>query len=188
MRQPVFITAILTSALGYSVMIMVMTATPIAMHLCGHTTDDSATVIQWHVLGMFVPSFFTGYLIQRFGVTTVIIAGATILLLHVSLAVTGTDFLHFVSGLILLGIGWNFMFIGGTTLLTKSYTSGEQSKTQAAHDFIVFGIISLSSFAAGSILTKWGWNAVNLTVIPLILAALMVNIIHGYSQSAKLKT
>ena len=173
-RQPIFLAAIFASSIGYAVMIMVMTATPIAMKLCGHTTDDAATVIQWHVLGMFAPSFFTGNLIRRFGVTRIISAGVLILLTHVTLALTGTDFLHFVSGLILLGIGWNFMFVGGSTLLTQAYQENEQSKTQATHDFLVFGITSVSSFLAGAILNSFGWGMVNIVTIPLLAIALLM--------------
>lgn len=127
-RQKDTITAIISSAIGYSVMIMVMTATPLAMHHCGHSSDASATVIQWHVLGMFVPSFFTGILIEKFGVHKIILTGIIILFIHVIFALTGTDFFNFVSGLILLGVGWNFMFIGGSTLLSKVYREEEKRK------------------------------------------------------------
>jgi len=165
------ITALIASAIGYSVMIMVMTATPIAMHHCGHTSSDSATVIQWHVLGMFVPSFFTGSLIKKFGVHKIILSGIFILFLHVALALTGTDFMNFISGLILLGVGWNFMYIGGSTLLTTVYQPEEKEKTQAFHDFLVFAIISTSSFSAGGLLKYWGWEGVNMAVLPLLIFA-----------------
>jgi MFS family permease len=155
-------------------MVMVMTATPLAMHTSGHTHDDAALVIQWHVLGMFVPSFFTGALIDRFGVRTIILAGTLILGLHVTFALTGTDFLNFVSGLIFLGVGWNFLFIGGTTLLTRSYRAGEAQKTQAFHDFVVFGATTISSFSAGAILNHYGWAVLNVAVIPLLVLVLAV--------------
>lgn len=171
------ITALASSAVGYAVMIMVMTATPLAMHACGHSTNDSATVIQWHVLGMFVPSFFTGSLIDRLGVYKVILAGIFIFCLHILFALTGTDFLHFISGLIFLGIGWNFMFIGGSTLLTKAYRAPEKEKTQALHDFLVFAVISISSFAAGSILNHSGWKMVNIAAIPLLVIAFITIVI-----------
>lgn len=176
LRQKDTLTAIVSSAIGYSVMIMIMTATPLAMHHCGHSSDDAATVIQWHVLGMFVPSFFTGTLINKFGVRRLMFVGVIILFLHVTFALTGTDFFNFVSGLILLGVGWNFMFIGGSTLLTKVYTLAEKEKTQAFHDFFVFAVISISSFSAGSILNLWGWRGVNLATIPLLLFALIIMI------------
>lgn len=172
-RKKDTITALLSSAVGYSVMVMIMTATPIAMHHCGHSSNTSATVIQWHLLGMFVPSFFTGTLIKRWGVHTVIFIGIIILFIHLAFALTGTDFMHFISGLIFLGVGWNFMYIGGSTLLTRVYRPEEKEKTQAFHDFLVFGIISLSSFSAGGLLEHWGWQGVNLAVVPLLVFALI---------------
>jgi len=182
LKQPIFLAAIFSSVVGYAVMIMVMTATPLAMKGHGHTMDDSATVIQWHVLGMFVPSFFTGNLIERYGAHRIITLGILILFVHITFALTGTDFFHFISGLILLGVGWNFMFVGGSTLLTKSYQDSEKEKTQATHDFIVFGIISASSFAAGSILNHWGWTYVNLSAIPLLLIAFIIIRLFRYRE------
>lgn len=166
--------ALSSSAVGYSVMILVMTATPLAMRHCGHSLDASASVIQYHVLGMFVPSFFTGNLIARFGSHKIILIGILLLFAHVTLALSGTDFLNFVSGLILLGIGWNFMFIGGSTLLTKVYRNEEKEKAQAFHDFAVFLVISLSSFSAGTLLNHWGWRGVNLAAIPILFLSFML--------------
>ncbi|MEK6511168.1 MFS transporter [Myroides odoratimimus] len=171
-KQRKTVAALISSAVGYSVMIMIMTATPIAMHHCGYASEESATVIQWHVLGMFVPSFFTGGLIQKFGAKKIVVIGIVILFLHVFFALSGTDFFHFVSGLILLGIGWNFMFIGGSTILSKVYFPLEKEKTQAFHDFFVFGIISISSLSAGTLLNAWGWKGVNIAVIPMLTLAL----------------
>lgn len=173
MRQPVFLTALTGSSVGYAVMIMVMTATPLAMQMCGQSLGASATVIQWHVLGMFVPSFFTGNLIRRYGVLTVMSIGIILLAGHVFIALTGIEFLHFLSGLILLGVGWNFLFIGGTTLLTEAYRPTERAKAQAAHDFLMFGAVSLASFSAGGLLNAWGWRSVNLTVLPFLGMALI---------------
>lgn len=173
MRQPVFLTALIGSSVGYAVMIMVMTATPLAMQMCGQSLGSSATVIQWHVLGMFVPSFFTGNLIRRYGVLTIMSIGIMLLAGHVSIALTGIEFLHFLSGLILLGVGWNFLFIGGTTLLTEAYRPTERAKAQAAHDFLMFGAVSLASFSAGGLLNAWGWRSVNLTVLPFLGMALI---------------
>lgn len=172
LRQPVFVTALLGSMAGFAVMSMVMTATPLAMHMHGHHIDASATVIQWHVLGMFVPSFFTGVLIRRVGVLTVMAAGIALLAAHIAVALSGFALLHFLSGLVLLGVGWNFLFIGGTTLLTEAYRPAERGKTQAMHDFLVFGAASLASFSAGKLLDVWGWQAVNLTALPLLGVAL----------------
>lgn len=174
MSQPVFLTALMGSVVGYAMMILVMTATPIAMQQCGHAAGASATVIQWHVLGMFLPSFFTGNLIKRFGVLTVIAAGVLLILGQVLAALSGIEFLHFLSGLILLGVGWNFLFIGGTTLLTEACAPAERAKTQAAHDFLMFGAITIASFSSGSVLNVYGWRFVNLSVIPFLLAALLM--------------
>ncbi|MCD6060782.1 MAG: transporter [Moraxellaceae bacterium] len=172
LRTPVFLTALLGSTTGFAVMSMVMTATPLAMHQHGHHLDASATVIQWHVLGMFVPSFFTGTLIRRVGVLAVMAAGTLLLGSHVAIALSGHTFPHYVAGLILLGVGWNFLFIGGTTLLTEAYRPAEKGRVQAAHDFLVFGVTALASFSAGKLLAAWGWQAVNLTALPLLAVVL----------------
>lgn len=174
LKRPAFIAAIASSAVGSAVMVMVMTATPITMKICGYNADDSSLVIQWHVLGMFVPSFFTGDLIQRFGAVRVISCGILIFLLHLSLALSGTELFHFTTGLIFLGIGWNFMFIGGTALLTKSYATGDRAQSQAFHDFMVYAVATLSSFTAGAALDGWGWDVVNLIAAPLLIAAFMI--------------
>lgn len=179
MRQPVFLTALIGSSVGYAVMIMVMTATPLAMQMCGQSVGSSATVIQWHVLGMFLPSFFTGNLIRRYGVLQIMGVGIALLAGHVTIALTGIEFLHFLSGLILLGVGWNFLFIGGTTLLTEAYSPSERAKTQAAHDFLMFGSVSLASFSAGGLLNAWGWQSVNLTALPFLGVALTAVIALG---------
>lgn len=174
LKRPAFIAAITSSAIGSAAMVMVMTATPITMKLCGYDADDSSVVIQWHVLGMFVPSFFTGDLIQRFGAVRVICCGILIFLLHLSLALSGTELFHFTTGLIFLGVGWNFMFIGGTALLTKSYATGDRARSQAFHDFMVYAVATLSSFTAGAALDHWGWNVVNLIAAPLLIAAFAI--------------
>ncbi len=179
MKQPVFLTALMGSVVGYAMMIMVMTATPLAMRICGHPVGAAATVIQWHVLGMFVPSFFTGHLIKRFGALTVMGSGVLLIACQVAAALSGIDFFHFVSGLILLGIGWNFLFIGGTSLLTEAYRPSERAKTQAAHDFLMFGAITVASFSSGGILNAFGWRFVNLTVLPFLAIALLMILWYG---------
>jgi MFS family permease len=143
------------------------------MKIYGHSLGDSATVIQWHVLGMFLPSFFTGSLIHRFGVLPIIGSGIAILACHVAIALSGNDFYYFLSGLILVGLGWNFLFIGGTNLLTEAYLPAERAKTQAAHDFLMFAAVSIASFSAGGLLDLWGWRSVNLTVLPFLAVALI---------------
>jgi MFS family permease len=122
---------------------------------------------------MFVPSFFTGNLIRRHGVLPIMCIGIALLAGHAAIALTGIEFLHFLSGLILLGVGWNFLFIGGTTLLTEAYRPPERARTQAAHDFLMFGAVSLASFSAGGLLNAWGWQSVNLTVLPFLGTALI---------------
>ncbi len=173
-RQPIFLMAWTSAAVGYGAMTMVMTATPLAMTLCGHTFGASATVIQWHVLGMFVPSFFTGHLIRRFGVLTIIAAGAVLLAVHIAIVLTGDAFLNYLSGLILLGVAWNFLFIGGTSLLIRAYRPVEAAKVQAIHDFLIFAVVSLASFSAGGLLNSFGWRFLNMLVIPFLLLVLVM--------------
>jgi len=167
------ILALLSSATAFVVMGMAMTTTPIAMHGFGHSSDNPATVIQWHVLGMFLPSFFTGMLIQKFGVYRIIFTGILFLLLYIIIAVSGTGFANFVAALFIVGLGWNFLFIGGSSLLTKVYRTEEKEKTQAFNDFTVFAAMGISSFFAGSIFNHWGWNGVNLVLLPLLLVTLI---------------
>ena len=153
MRQPVFLTALCGSAVGFGVMIMVMTATPLAMQVCGHPLGAAATVIQWHVLGMFLPSFSRGTSSNESGVLPVMALGVLALAAHVVVSMLGTDLAHFVSGPILVGVGWNFLFIGGTTLVTEAYRPAERAQDPAAHDFLVFGLASRGIFSAGGLLT-----------------------------------
>ncbi|MGQ0709336.1 MAG: MFS transporter [Rhodoferax sp.] len=185
MRQGVFLTALIGSSVGYGIMVMVMTATPLAMQTCGHGLGAAATVIQWHVLGMFVPSFFTGAWIRRFGVLPIMATGTLLLAAHVAVALSGVEFAHFLSGLVLLGLGWNFLFIGGTTLLTESYRPSERAQAQAAHDFIMFGVVSLASFGAGGLLNTWGWQAVNLSALPFLALALLAVLALRLSRGRK---
>lgn len=182
MKQPIFLTALAGSSIGFSVMLLVMTATPLAMQLCGQTISSAASVIQWHVLGMFAPSFFTGNLIRRFGVLKIMTIGVALLLAHVAIALSGMEYLHFLSGLILLGVGWNFLFIGGTTLLTEAYHPCERAKVQAAHDFLMYVAISIATFSSGSLLSAFGWRAVNLAVLPMLAFALLMIVVLGVRQ------
>jgi MFS family permease len=167
-RQPVFVVAALAGGLGYGVMNLLMTATPIAMDLCSHPFAAAALVIEWHVVGMFAPGFFTGSLIKRFGVLKVILAGVVLVAGCVAVALNGNTIAHFVMALTLLGIGWNFMYTGGTTLLTESYTPAEKARTQGANDFIVFSIMVVSSLASGAMVTAAGWETMNRAVLPFL--------------------
>jgi len=174
LRQPVFLTALAGSGAGFIVMTTIMSSTPLAMQLCGLPLTASATVIQWHMLGMFVPSLFVGDLIRRFGVLQIMTAGALIVLLQIAINLNGISYGHFIVGLTLLGVGWNFLFIGGSTLLLQAWRPGEQGRVQAAHDFVVFGLGSIGSFASGALLTASGWNAVNVVALPLLVLALIM--------------
>jgi len=166
--QPVFIVAVLASALGYGVMNLLMAATPIAMAMCSHPFDNTALVIEWHVLGMFVPSFFTGSLIKRFGVLRVMAAGLALEGACVAVALNGVGLMHFAVALLALGVGWNFLFVGGTTLFTQAYRPEEKTTAQAAMDTIVFGTMTVTSFSSGALVTTQGWALLNLgSIVPL---------------------
>lgn len=176
LSQPVLLTSILGSAVGYSVMIMVMTATPLAMLGCGLPGPSVTPVIQWHVVGMFAPSFFTGNLVRRYGAPRVMQAGFVLLLGHVAIALSGLEFLHFASALVLLGVGWNFAFVGGTALLTQTYRPAEQLKVQAINEFLVFGLVAVSTLSAGWLYDRYGWTTLNLAVVPFLLLALLASV------------
>ena len=172
MSQPVFVVAALSAMLSYGIMNLMMTSTPLAMRAHDHHFSDAAFVLQWHMIGMYGPSFFTGSLINRFGVLNVILTGCLLLLLCVAAALSGTALLNFWTALFLLGVGWNFMFVGGSALLTEAHTPAERAKTQAANDFMVFATMAISSMSSGVLLNKSGWHAVNYGSIPfLVLAA-----------------
>jgi MFS family permease len=170
-RQPTYLVALFAAATGYGVMILAMTATPIAMVHHHHALADAATVIQLHVLGMFLPSFFTGSLIARFGVLRVMLSGVALLTGHVLTTLTGTGFESFAAALILLGVGWNFLYVGGTTLLTTTYTAAERGRAQATNDLSIFVVGLLSSLSAGALLDAAGWQMTNLLLLPWLAAA-----------------
>ena len=171
MQQPVFVVAVLGAAIGYGVMNLLMTATPLAMGLCGHPYSAAATVIGWHVVGMFAPSFFTGSLIQRFGVLQVMTAGALLLYAVVAIALSGISIPHFWVALVLLGIGWNFLYIGGTTLLSGACSPAERAKTQGANDSIIFLTMMVTSFGSGVLIDAKGWQVLNWLALPFITVA-----------------
>lgn len=170
--QPRYIVAVVAAMLGYGVMSLVMTSTPLAMNHHNHQFSDTAFVIQWHVLGMFVPSFFTGKIIASWGVLRVMIIGALAGLACVAINLAGTSIWHFWLALVLLGISWNFLYIGGTTMLTETYRPSERAKAQGINDFSIFAIVALSSLSAGYLHHNFGWQSVNLGVIPLLLIIL----------------
>jgi MFS family permease len=172
MRQPTFIVAALGSLIGYTMMSLLMTATPLAMRACGLGFTESAQAIQWHVLGMFAPSFFTGHLIRRFGTLPMMGVGAFLIGVCIICNLQGITLVNFWIGAILLGVGWNFLFIGGTTLVTELYTPAEKAKTQAAHDFIVFGGVACAALLSGVAHEEFGWQTMNHAVIPFLIIVL----------------
>ena len=173
MRQPVFIVAAVGAALGYGVMNLLMAATPLAMQVCGMPFSDAALVLEWHVIGMFAPGFFTGHLIKRFGVLPVMGAGVLLNALCVAIALSGQQLHQFVIALFLLGMGWNFLFTGSTTLAMQAYRPEEKDKAQAAINFCVFATMALTSFASGALVTTQGWTLLNLgSLLPVALTGL----------------
>ncbi len=171
MRQPEFIVAALVAMMSYGIMNLMMTSTPLAMHAHDHNFNASVMVIEWHVIGMYAPSFFTGSLISRYGVLKVIFAGVLIYFVSTAAALAGTAFINFWLALFLCGLGWNFMYIGASTLVTECHTPTERAKTQAANDFMIFATMAVSSMSSGVLLNKSGWNAVNLGTIPFLMLA-----------------
>ena len=176
--QPMFIVALVCGMLGYGVMALAMTATPLAMHSYAHPFSRTTFVIQWHVLGMFGPAFVTGHLIRRFGVLNIMLAGAVLGAACMIVNLAGSSVWHFWAALLLLGISWNFLFIGATTLLTETYRPEERAKTQALNDFAVFTTVALSSLSAGALQSRYGWQTVNMGLIPL-LAIILAFILWG---------
>ncbi len=172
MRQPTFLVATFGSMISYGIMVFVMTATPLAMSAELHSFDQTASVIQWHVLGMFGPSLVTGWLIQRFGVLTMIQAGAALTLGCMAVNLAGTSFWHFAIALLLLGLGWNFMYVGSTTLLTQTHTPTEKGKVQAAHDFLVFSFVAFATLLSGRVFYRFDWAWLNQLSWPLVLLTL----------------
>lgn len=169
MRQPKYVVALMSSVFGYAVMVLVMSATPLAMMACGFNFADSATVIQGHVIAMFLPSFFTGHLINRFGVLSIIATGAVIQLGCALVNLAGIEFYHFFIANVLVGLGWNFTYVGGSTLLTQTYTPEERAKVQASHDFIVYAATATAAGLSGVLQAQAGWTVVNAASIPLMI-------------------
>lgn len=176
-RQPAFIVAVLSGMVGYGVMNLLMTATPLAMKSCAHPFSEAAFVIQWHVIAMFAPSFVTGSLIKRFGVRQVMFTGVLLSLACVAIALSGVEVMHFWIALMLVGVGWNFMYIGGTTLLTEVHTPAEKAKVQGANDMAIFITMAISSASSGWLFNARGWELMNYGAIPFLVltgAAILV--------------
>ncbi|MCB1491730.1 MAG: MFS transporter [Rhodobiaceae bacterium] len=168
-RQPRFIISALCAITSYAIMSFVMTAAPLAMVACNYSPTDAAHGIQWHVMAMFGPSFFTGHLIARYGKETIVSAGLVLLFGCAVVALSGVDLAHFFVALILLGLGWNFGFIGATAMVTECYRPEERAKVQGVNDFLVFGFVSCASLMSGKFLAWFGWEAINWTVIPFVV-------------------
>ena len=172
--QPRFILAVTAGVVSYALMSFVMTAAPVAMVGCGHTVGEAALGIQWHVLAMFGPSFVTGRLIQRFGVKTITALGLLILAASGGVGLSGLGLEHFWIALVLLGVGWNFGFIGATTMVTSCHRPEEKNRVQAMNDFLVFGSVAISSFASGKLLSVAGWEIINWMIFPCVALVLLM--------------
>jgi len=185
-RQPVFMAAVVAAALGYGVMNLLMAATPIAMQQCKHPFESAALVLEWHVLGMFVPSFFTGHLIRRFGALPVMGVGVVLNFACVAVALSGVDLMQFLVALFVLGVGWNFLYTGGSTLLTQTYRPEEKNKAQGAMDLCVFSTMALSSFASGALITTQGWTWLNLgSLLPIgVVGAMLLWLAYTRREAA----
>jgi MFS family permease len=179
--QPMFIVALICGMLGYGVMTLAMTATPLAMHHFAYPFSKTSFVVQWHILGMFAPAFFTGHLIKRYGVLNIMLAGGILGVVCMAVNLAGSSVAHFWTALLFLGISWNFLFIGATTLLTETYRPEERAKTQALNDFVVFTTVALSSLSAGALQNSYGWQVVNIGLMPLLIVILGI-VIWGKSR------
>ncbi len=173
MRQPIFIVAAATAALSYGVMNLLMAATPLAMQVCGFGFSDAALVLEWHVIGMFAPGFFTGHLIKKFGTLTIMSVGVVLNFVCIAVALSGIELHQFIVALFLLGLGWNFLFTGSTTLAMRAWRPEEKDRAQAAINFFVFATMAVTSFASGALVTTGGWTWLNVgSLVPVALAGL----------------
>jgi MFS family permease len=170
MRQPVFVVAAIAAALGYGVMNLLMAATPLAMQVCGLSFEDTGWVLEWHVIGMFAPGFVTGHLIKRFGVLPIMGVGVLLNIACIAVALSGVDLHQFLWSMFLLGVGWNFLFTGSTTLSMQAYTPQEKNRAQAAINFCVFATMAVTSFASGALVTTQGWAWLNWgSLVPVLI-------------------
>ncbi|MES2582558.1 MAG: MFS transporter, partial [Pseudomonadota bacterium] len=185
MRQPVFIVACASAALGYGVMNLLMAATPLAMQQCGLSFDDAAFVLEWHVIGMFAPGFFTGGWIKRFGTLPIMGVGVALNLACIAIALSGVELHQFTIALFLLGVGWNFIFTGSTTLALGAYQTEEKDRAQAAINFCVFAVLAITSLASGVLVTTQGWALLNWgSLVPVVLTAVALVWLASKSRTA----
>ena len=183
-HQPIFIAAVANGVIGYAIMSFVMTASPIAAVGCGLSSGDAAGIIRFHLIGMYVPAFFTGALIARYGTTRIALTGTVLLLLCGIVALSGTSKPHFWLALALLGFGWNFMFVAGTTMLTQSYRPEERAKVQGLNEFLIAGSSALGSLASAGVYGGFGWDGLNLAVMPFLLLCAAITLWYALTQRA----
>lgn len=181
---PVFIASVANNVAGSMVMMLIMTAAPLAAVACQHRIDDGAAIIQWHLVGMYAPSFFTGKLIKRFGLGPVLMAGMVLNLACAVIAMASTSLPAFYAALLFLGIGWNFMFVGGTTLLARSYTPSEQAKTQGFSELLRYVATALATLGAGPLLARFGWQTLNAAILPVLLLSALATLHWMLKQRA----
>ena len=187
-RQPVFIAALANNVAGSVVMMFIMTAAPLAAVACHHGIDDGANIIQWHLVGMFAPSFFTGHLIKRCGLGPVLLAGIALNAACALIAVSSTSLPAFYVALLCLGIGWNFMFVGGTTLLAQSYAPSERAKTQGLSEFLRYAATAVATLAAGPLLQAYGWATLNAAIVPILLLCVVANCYWMFAERQNSRT
>jgi MFS family permease len=181
-RQPRFIAAAICGIVSYPMMNLVMTSAPLAMQICGLSVSDSNFGIQWHIVAMYGPSFFTGSLIARFGAPKVVVVGLLLEAAAATVGLTGVTAMHFWSTLVILGVGWNFSFVGASALVLETHRPSERNKVQAFNDFLIFGMMALGSFSSGQLLANYGWSAVNMVVYPPVLLGLMVLMLASFAR------
>jgi predicted MFS family arabinose efflux permease len=181
-QQPRFIAAALCGVIAYPTMNFVMTSAPLAMQMCGLSVSDSNFGIQWHIVGMYAPSFFTGSLIARFGASSVVAAGLLLEAAGAAVGLSGITAMHFWVTLIVLGVGWNFGFVGASALVLETHRPEERNKVQAFNDFLVFGMMAAGSFSSGQLLANYGWSTVNWVVFPPVLLGLAVLAVTSFAK------
>ena len=186
--QPVFLVSLICASIGYGVMNLMMAGTPLAMQVCGFDFPNTAKVLQYHVIGMFAPGFFTGHLVKRFGPLKIMSVGAILNFISLFIMLSGSDLAHFISALFLLGVAWNFLFNGSTVLAMSSFKPEEKNKAEAAINFCVFGTMAISSFSSGALVTTQGWQFLNIgTMIPTVFVALSISWLYLKRQQLKIK-
>jgi MFS family permease len=181
-RQPRFIAAALCGVVSYPMMNLVMTSAPLAMKMCGLTVSDSNFGIQWHIVAMYGPSFFTGTLISRFGAPRIVALGLLLEAAGAAIGLSGITAMHFWATLIVLGVGWNFSFVGASALVLETHRPAERNKVQAFNDFLVFGMMAVGSFSSGQLLANYGWSAVNMVVFPPVVMGLAVLAVASFAR------